>query len=43
VSQAIDLIGRYQDAGVQLLINSNYRNDMETHEPMAAEAMPHFS
>jgi F420-dependent oxidoreductase-like protein len=43
VSQAVDLIGRYQDAGVELLINSDYRNDMETHELMAAEVMPHFS
>src|SRR5271169_6752090 len=43
VSAAIDLIGQYQDAGVQLLINSDYRNDTETHELMAAEVMPHFS
>jgi F420-dependent oxidoreductase-like protein len=43
VSQAVDLIGRYQDAGVELLINSDYRNDMETHELLAAEVMPHFS
>jgi hypothetical protein len=42
VSAAIDLIGQYQDAGVQLLINSDYRNDIETHELMAAEVMPHF-
>jgi hypothetical protein len=42
VSHAIDLIGQYQDAGVQLLINSDYRNDIETHELMAAEVMPHF-
>jgi F420-dependent oxidoreductase-like protein len=42
VAQAIDLIGQYHDAGVQLLINSDYRNDMETHELMAAEVMPHF-
>jgi hypothetical protein len=42
VSQAIDLIGQYRDVGVQLLINSDYRNDMETHELMAAEVMPHF-
>jgi hypothetical protein len=27
----VDLIGQYQNAGVQLLINSDYRNDMETH------------
>jgi alkanesulfonate monooxygenase SsuD/methylene tetrahydromethanopterin reductase-like flavin-dependent oxidoreductase (luciferase family) len=43
VSQSIDLIGHYQDAGVQLLINSDYRNDTETHELIAAEVMPHFS
>jgi F420-dependent oxidoreductase-like protein len=42
-SAAIDLIGRYQDAGVQLLINSDYRNDRETHELFAAEIMPHFA
>ncbi len=29
VSEAIDLIGKYRDAGVQLLINSDYRNDLE--------------
>jgi len=43
VSEAVDLIGQYQNAGVQLLINSDYRNDMETHELMAAEVMPHFA
>ena len=37
------LIGQYQDAGVQLLINSDYRNDMETHELLAADVMPHFA
>jgi alkanesulfonate monooxygenase SsuD/methylene tetrahydromethanopterin reductase-like flavin-dependent oxidoreductase (luciferase family) len=42
VSQAIDLIDQYQEAGVQLLINSDYRNDIETHELMSAEVMPHF-
>jgi len=42
-SQAIDLIGRYQEAGVELFINSDYRNDMETHELMASEVMPHFA
>jgi len=42
-AQVIDLIGRYQDAGVQLLISSSYRNDMETHELLAADVMPHFS
>src|SRR5215472_1394270 len=43
VSEAIDLIGQYQSAGVQLLINSDYRNDMETHELFASEVMPHFA
>jgi F420-dependent oxidoreductase-like protein len=43
VAEAIDLIGRYQDCGVQLLINSDYRNDLETHELFASEIMPHFA
>jgi F420-dependent oxidoreductase-like protein len=43
VSEAIDLIGRYQKAGVDLLINSDYRNDQETHELMAAEIIPRFT
>ena len=43
VSEATDLIGQYQDAGVQLLINSDYRNDTETHELFASHIMPHFA
>jgi hypothetical protein len=43
VAEAIDMIGKYQDVGVDLLINSDYRNDIETHELMAAEVMPHFA
>jgi alkanesulfonate monooxygenase SsuD/methylene tetrahydromethanopterin reductase-like flavin-dependent oxidoreductase (luciferase family) len=43
VSEAIDLIGQYRDAGVQLLINSDYRNDMETLELFVSEIMPHFA
>jgi F420-dependent oxidoreductase-like protein len=43
VSEAIDLIGRYSEIGVQLLINSDYRNDMETHELIASEVMLHFA
>jgi hypothetical protein len=31
------------DAGVQQLINSDYRNDNETHEPFGSEIMPHFA
>ena len=43
VVEAVDLIGVYRDAGVDLLINSDYRNDSETHELMASEVMPHFA
>ena len=43
VSEATDLIGRYQEAGVQLLISSAYRNDLETHELLANDVMPRFA
>ncbi|WP_178133784.1 LLM class F420-dependent oxidoreductase [Vineibacter terrae] len=43
VPQVIDLIGRYQDAGVQLLISSAYKNDVETIELLAADVMPRFA
>jgi alkanesulfonate monooxygenase SsuD/methylene tetrahydromethanopterin reductase-like flavin-dependent oxidoreductase (luciferase family) len=43
VSEAIDLVGQYRDAGVQLLINSDYRNDQETLEIFASEIMPRFA
>jgi F420-dependent oxidoreductase-like protein len=43
VSQAVDLAGQFQEAGVRLLINSDYRNDIETHELMASDVMPHFA
>jgi alkanesulfonate monooxygenase SsuD/methylene tetrahydromethanopterin reductase-like flavin-dependent oxidoreductase (luciferase family) len=43
VSAAIDLIGQYQDAGVHLLINSDYRNDIETHELFASDVIPRFA
>jgi hypothetical protein len=44
VSEAIDLIGQYQDAGVDLVINSNLRNDdVETRELFVADVMPHFA
>jgi len=42
ISEAIDLIGQYQDAGVELLINGDYRNDVETRELFASDVMPHF-
>jgi hypothetical protein len=37
------LVGQYRDAGVQLPINSDYRNDMETLELFVSEIMPHFA
>jgi F420-dependent oxidoreductase-like protein len=44
VSEAIDLIGQYQDAGVDLLINSNrQRNDEATRELFVSDVMPHFA
>ena len=43
VAESVDLIGQCRDVGVDLLINSDYRNDRETHELMASEVMPHFT
>ncbi len=43
MSEAIDLIGQYQDAGVDLLINSDRRNDQETRELFVSDVMPHFA
>ncbi len=43
ISQVTDLVGQYQDAGVQLLISSAYKNDLETHELLAADVMPRFA
>jgi F420-dependent oxidoreductase-like protein len=43
VSEAIDLIGQYRDAGAQLVINSDYRNDLETLEIFTSDIMPHFT
>lgn len=43
VAQITDLVGRYRDAGVQLLISSAYRNDSETLELLAADVMPRFA
>jgi F420-dependent oxidoreductase-like protein len=42
VSEAVDLIGQYQDAGIDLLINGD-RNDAESRELFASEVMPHFA
>ena len=43
VSEAIDLVGQYQDAGIDLLINGDYRNDVESRELFASDVMPHFA
>ena len=43
ISQVADLIGRYRDAGVQLLISSSFRNDQETFELLASDVMPQFA
>jgi F420-dependent oxidoreductase-like protein len=43
VSQAIDLIGRYQTVGSQLFICRFFRNDWESMELLATDIMPHFS
>ena len=43
VSEAIDLIGQYQDAGVDLLITADRRNDVETRELFVSDVMPHFA
>lgn len=42
VSEAIDMVGRYQDAGVNLMINADRRNDPETRELFASKVIPHF-
>ncbi len=43
ISQAIDLVGQYQDAGSQMFITSIIKNDRETLELLAGEVMPKFS
>ena len=40
VPQAIELIGRYEEVGVQMFICSFYRNDWESMELLAGEVMP---
>ncbi len=43
VSEAIDRVGQYQDAGVDLLINADRRNDAESRELFVSDVMPHFT
>jgi F420-dependent oxidoreductase-like protein len=42
-SQAIDLVGSYQDVESQMIILSSYQNDMETLELLASNIMPKFA
>lgn len=41
-AQTVDLIGKYQEAGVQMVIFSAYKNDRETLELFASDVMPKF-
>jgi hypothetical protein len=43
VSEAIDLIGQYQEAGVDLLINSDRQDDVENRELLVSDVMPRFA
>ena len=43
VSQITDLVGRYRDAGVRLLISSTCKNDIETLELLASDVMTKFA
>ena len=42
VSEVVDLIGQYDDAGVDLMINADRWNDAETRELFASEVIPRF-
>ena len=42
-SQAIDLVGQHQDAGIELLISADRWNDVESRELFASDVMPHFA
>jgi F420-dependent oxidoreductase-like protein len=43
VSELADLIGQYDNAGVQLFICSTYKNDPETLELLASDVIPQFA
>jgi len=43
VSEAIDLIGQHQDAGIELLINADRRNDVKSRKLFVSDVMPHFA
>lgn len=41
-TQAVDLVGKYKDVGVQVAICSVFKNDQESLEILAADIMPKF-
>lgn len=43
VSEAIDPVGQYEDAGVDHLINADRRRDVESRQLFASDVMPHFA
>jgi F420-dependent oxidoreductase-like protein len=43
VSEAIDLIGQYEDAGIDVMINADRFDDAETRELFASDVMPRFA
>ena len=43
VTQAVDLVGAFRDAGSQMTIASFYNNDAETQDLLASDVMPHFA
>jgi hypothetical protein len=42
VSEATDLVGQLREAGIDLLIHSDGRDDIETRELFVSEIMPRF-
>lgn len=43
VPEAVDLIGQYRDAGMDLLIQSDGLHDVESLELLVSDVMPHFA
>lgn len=43
VSEAIDLMGQYRDAGIDLMIHSDGLHDVESRELFVSDVMPHFA
>lgn len=43
ISEAIDLVGQHRDAGIDMMINADRSNDVETRELFASDVMPAFA